>query len=113
MYQSEALWLNFGTQGSQDPVALRVFAGGVNGLSGQPDLGISLETQGRSTAKGVTEKDSEQDYVVVPGQPWLDGFVSSNREVRYVKLSRQPVSLRLNVLAVQQGNLLPHPLRAG
>lgn len=67
MYQSEALWLDFATQGSQDPVALRVFAGGVNGISGQPDIGISLKLQGRAGPNGVTDKNRDQDNLVIPG----------------------------------------------
>ncbi|KAG9028913.1 hypothetical protein FRB95_005911 [Tulasnella sp. JGI-2019a] len=42
LYQYEALWISFKTIKSRDliprPVAIRVYAGGVNGLSGQLDL---------------------------------------------------------------------------
>ncbi|KAG9004745.1 hypothetical protein FRB94_002167 [Tulasnella sp. JGI-2019a] len=44
LYQCEALWMSFKTVGSYNfnsipkPVAIRVFTGGINGLSGQVDL---------------------------------------------------------------------------
>ena len=57
MYQSEAMWLYFS---GRYPVAIKIAAGKVNAVSGEPwrdEL-----------------SDSPQDYAVVPGQPWLDGF---------------------------------------
>lgn len=57
MYQSEALWVNF--QGSY-PCAIKIAAGKINAVDGSP---WSAELS--ATA---------QDYVVVPEQPWLDGF---------------------------------------
>lgn len=66
------------------PIALRVFAGGVNSLSGQADI---LTDDGE---RPVTETHSSigvsQDYVVVPGQPWIDGFVAADHEVRWVSV---------------------------
>lgn len=57
MYQSEALWINF--EGGY-PCAIKVAAGKINAVSGQEwSNGLSAEPQ---------------DYVVTPGQPWLDGF---------------------------------------
>lgn len=57
MCQAEAMWLHFS---GQYPVAVKVAAGKINAVSGKPwrdEL-----------------SDSPQDYAVVPGQPWLDGF---------------------------------------
>ena len=57
MYQAEAMWLHFS---GEYPVAVKLAAGKINAVSGEPwqdEL-----------------SDSPQDYVVVPGQPWLDGF---------------------------------------
>ncbi|KAG8886320.1 hypothetical protein FRB98_001305 [Tulasnella sp. 332] len=76
LYQCESLWMSF--SGSW-PTAIRVFAGGVNGLSGQVDLAGGDEKPEKKQKNG---SESTQDYVVVPGQPWLDGFVSSDHEVR-------------------------------
>lgn len=86
MYQSEAMWMSFTNQNTSRPVAVRVFSGGVNSLTGLVDLN---RTKSRYENVGRTQEEREdaascQDYVVVPGQPWLDGFASSDRTVRYV-----------------------------
>ena len=57
MYQAEALWLDF--DGSY-PMAVKVAAGKINAVTGE---GWENELSGEP-----------QDYVVVPDQPWLDGF---------------------------------------
>lgn len=57
LYQSEALWLNFT---GRYPCAIKVAAGKINAISG--------ETWSNGLSAGT------QDYAVVPGQPWLDGF---------------------------------------
>ena len=57
MYQAEAMWLNF--TGSY-PMAVKVAAGKANALTGDP---WTNELSGEP-----------QDYLVVPDQPWLDGF---------------------------------------
>ena len=57
MYQAEAMWLNF--TGSY-PMAVKVAAGKANALTGDP---WTNELSGEP-----------QDYLVVPEQPWLDGF---------------------------------------
>ena len=57
MYQSEALWISFS---ARYPCAVKIAAGKINAVSGEA---------------WTAELHSEpQDYVVVPGQPWLDGF---------------------------------------
>jgi hypothetical protein len=57
MYQAEAMWINFH---GDYPMAVKVAAGKVNALTGD----------------GWTDhlREDPQDYLVVPGQPWLDGF---------------------------------------
>ena len=57
MYQAEAMWLNF--SGSY-PMAVKVAAGKINAVTGES---WENELSGES-----------QDYVVIPDQPWLDGF---------------------------------------
>ena len=59
MYQSEALWLNF-TDTRGYPFAVKVAAGKVNAVTGDP------------WADSVNR--DPQDYLVVPEQPWLDGY---------------------------------------
>lgn len=62
MYQAEALWIDLNGRiwGNSYPCAVKVAAGKINAVSGE------LWRSGLS--------DSPQDYVVVPRQPWLDGF---------------------------------------
>ena len=59
MYQSEAMWLNF-TSPAEYPFAIKVAAGKVNAVTGGPWCD-SLQRR-------------PQDYLVIPDQPWLDGF---------------------------------------
>ena len=57
MDQSEALWISFS---ARYPFAVKIAAEKINAVSGEA---------------WTAEVHSEpQDYVVVPGQPWLDGF---------------------------------------
>lgn len=65
MHQAEALWVNFsGTY----PMAIKIAAGKINAVTGEPwtnELGAD-----------------PQDYVVLPDQPWLDGFCIGEGLVR-------------------------------
>lgn len=65
MYQSEALWLNFHSQYIPDrktsyPFAVKVATGKINAVTGE------------SWRNGLSR--NPQDYLVVPQQPWLDGY---------------------------------------
>ena len=57
MYQAEALWLNFD---GNYPMAVKVAAGKIDAVTGE-DWKNELSEQ-------------PQDYLVIPDQPWLDGF---------------------------------------
>ncbi len=65
MYQAEAMWLNF--SGSY-PMAVKVSAGRVNALTGE------------AWTNDLSQEP--QDYLVVPEQPWLDGFCVERGLVR-------------------------------
>lgn len=65
MYQSEALWINF--HGGY-PCAVKIAAGKINAVDGE------LWTTELS--------EDDQDYVVIPEQPWLDGFNVSEGFIR-------------------------------
>ncbi len=67
MYQSEAMWLNF-TAYSDYPFALKVAAGKVNAATGE-DWEDGLHR-------------GPQDYLLVPGQPWLDGYAVGKGVIR-------------------------------
>ena len=60
MYQAEALWILFKGGRNAYPMAVKVAAGKVDALTGEP------------FRNALTERP--QDYLVAPGQPWLDGF---------------------------------------
>ncbi|MFE8032846.1 hypothetical protein [Thiohalocapsa marina] len=65
MYQSEALWIDL--HGGY-PCAVKVATGKVNAITGAPwQLGLNSDPQ---------------DYVVIPIQPWLDGFCVSEGLIR-------------------------------
>ena len=57
MYQTEAMWINFH---ADYPMAVKIAAGKINAVTGE-------------TWKDELTK-TPQDYLVVPEQPWLDGF---------------------------------------
>lgn len=65
MYQAEALWIQFS---SSYPFAVKIAAGKVNAVTGG------------SWNESLTEEP--QDYIVCPGQPWLDGFCVAKGIVR-------------------------------
>lgn len=57
MYQTEAMWINFRTD---YPMAIQIAAGKINAVTGAGWKDELTKTP--------------QDYLVVPEQPWLDGF---------------------------------------
>lgn len=68
MYQREALWLAF--RGHHwHPVAVKIGVGGVNALSG-----ARFDTRLRARP--------QQDYLVAPDQPWLDGIKAGDGIIR-------------------------------
>lgn len=67
LYQYEALWLRF--EGAEwKPNAVQVGSGGVNVLTGDP--------------YPSRLRKRPQNYMVCPGQPWLDGFKTGHGVVR-------------------------------
>jgi hypothetical protein len=67
MYQAEALWISFSSPNDY-PFAVKITAGKINAVTGEPWV------------QGI--KNSPQDYVAVPSQPWLDGFCVGKGIVR-------------------------------
>jgi hypothetical protein len=57
MFQSEAMWLNFS---GHYPFAVKVAAGKINAVTGE------------QWSRGLNR--DPQDYMVIPNQPWLDGY---------------------------------------
>jgi len=67
MYQAEALWINFRSPTGY-PFAVKVATGKINAVTGE------------SWREGLNR--GPQDYVAVPGQPWLDGYVVEKGFIR-------------------------------
>ncbi|MFL5384475.1 MAG: hypothetical protein ACJ8GN_18290 [Longimicrobiaceae bacterium] len=67
MYQAEALWINFRSPTGY-PFAVKVATGKINAVTGE------------SWRDGLNR--GPQDYVAVPGQPWLDGYVVEKGFIR-------------------------------
>jgi len=73
MYQSEAMWLCFDSthdseRGVEYPFAVKIATGKVSAVSGETwKIGVNRRPQ---------------DYVVVPEQPWLDGYCVEKGVIR-------------------------------
>jgi hypothetical protein len=70
LHCAEAMWISFrrSRRGESYPCAIKIAAGKINAVSGkrwQPELDAS-----------------ERDYIVVPDQPWLDGYCVAQDQVR-------------------------------
>ena len=73
MYQSEAMWINFNgrhdsRRGTAYPFAVKIAAGKINAITGE-----KWEDETNQT---------DQNYCVVPGQPWLDGYCVEKGVIR-------------------------------
>lgn len=67
MYQAEALWIRFSSKVGY-PFAVKVGAGKIDAVTGE------------GWSDGLHREP--QDYVVTPGQPWLDGFAVEEGVIR-------------------------------
>ena len=90
MYQSEALWLQFAGEydherGVHYPFALKIAAGKRSALTG----------------KAWVQALKEKDYVVLPDQPWIDGFVVEEGVIR--QFVAVPLGMGLTVEAQLSG----------
>ncbi|KAJ8587983.1 hypothetical protein M405DRAFT_277481 [Rhizopogon salebrosus TDB-379] len=73
-FEREAMWLRFT---SDKQFAIRIYVGGVNGITGEPMIPNMASLLKRQN--GVEKK---QDYIIVPEQPWLDGIATSSGKVK-------------------------------
>lgn len=67
MYQREALWLNFAAANWR-PNAVKVAIGKINAISGK--------------AWDQKLRAAEEDYIICPDQPWLDGINAGDGYIR-------------------------------
>ena len=75
--EREAMWIHFS---SSVPFAIKIYAGSINVVSGEPMV-EGMATMLRRL-KLMHEGDSVQDYVVTPGQQWLDRMATEVGLVR-------------------------------
>lgn len=66
MYQAEAMWLSFS---GDYPMAIKIAAGKINAVTGE-------------SWQNTLSARSKQDYMVIPEQPWLDGFYAGKGLIR-------------------------------
>ncbi|KAJ3068645.1 hypothetical protein HK102_007120 [Quaeritorhiza haematococci] len=76
VYQREAMWISFASRDFL-PYAIKLSGGGVNGITGLPN---HVDLTGPDARKG--HEEIEQDYLVVPTQPWIDGVRMDDKTVR-------------------------------
>ncbi len=100
MWSTEAMWLRFE---GRYPYALKIAAGKRCAITGRP---FSMDLH-----------DDEQDYVVVPGQRWLDGFAIAKGIIRQFVAMRlgegYTVEEQLSGTAEWGGlQIVAHPMRA-
>ncbi len=66
MYQAEAMWVHFSA--GAYPFAIKIASGKINAVTGEGwSVGLNRDPQ---------------DYMVAPGQPWLDGFCVEKGTIR-------------------------------
>ncbi|KAI1276249.1 hypothetical protein F5Y07DRAFT_408440 [Xylaria sp. FL0933] len=96
MYQREAMWVNFTADA---PFMIKIYAGGVNVVSGEHNSETSGTLLRRFNRMNMGQRI--QDYVVVPQQPWLDGFAVSPGVIR--QFVAMPLGTRYSVEAQLTG----------
>lgn len=99
MYRQEAMWINFQRGYHEQPKALIIGAGNINAVTGKP-FDPTKDKMGRAEGgkrgkKGKKGKqkvqtgqagldiklEKEQNYLIVPPQPWLDGWKAEDNKV--------------------------------
>jgi hypothetical protein len=80
------MWINFS---SKIPYAVKICIGGINAVSGEPMVETAATILRRRQL--LAEKQSLQDYVVLPNQPWLDGIATEPGKVSRAQFQFTPV----------------------
>lgn len=90
------MWINFN---SHKPYAIKIFAGGINIVTGEPAMETAAAKLRQRTL--LSQKKSIQDYLVVPDQPWIDRILISAGKVR--QFVAMPVGTELSAEAQMAG----------
>jgi len=86
MYQSEALWLNFD---GDYPMAVKIGTGKINAISGESWCKGLRRQEDKPRTWQNPDYAQDQDYLVIPEQPWLDGYCVERGVIR--QFVAQPV----------------------
>jgi hypothetical protein len=95
MYPQEAMWISFARGYHEQPSAMIIGAGNINAISGKPfaknqqqTLEGDLREESRTDMNKLQPKnsldvqlESKQNYIVVPPQPWIDGWKAEDGKV--------------------------------
>ena len=97
MYRQEAMWINFKRGYMELPRAMIIGAGNINAISGKPfdpsknrfqngnhrKKSRKKNNNGDGNGSGTLEikLEKEQNYLVVPPQPWIDGWKAEDGKV--------------------------------
>ncbi|KIW82329.1 hypothetical protein Z517_05356 [Fonsecaea pedrosoi CBS 271.37] len=83
VYQRGAMWISFT---ANPPFAVKVYVGCVNAISGE----TAAEDASTKARRQLLRSQGKliQDYVIVPGQCWLDGIASGNGVVKQFVATR-------------------------
>lgn len=85
MYRQEAMWINF--RGNYYPKAVIVGAGNINAVNGKPfnpskdKIRLTEEERKKAADNLEIKLEKEQNYLVVPPQPWIDGWKAADGKV--------------------------------
>jgi hypothetical protein len=80
------MWISFKSKNTRDYM-IKIYMGGVNAISGEhacEDAGTKLRRQAKIAHRYANSPSALplQDYIIVPGQLWLDGIADANGTVR-------------------------------
>lgn len=78
MYRQEAMWVNFARGYVENPKALIIGAGNINAISGKS---FSKKNKRNKDSDLEIKMEKEQNYLVVPPQPWIDGWKAEDGKV--------------------------------
>ena len=78
VYPQEAMWMGFSQY--DKPQALIIGAGQINAISGKPFDPSKVNRRKKSQLEVALDGEN-QNYLVVPPQPWLDGWKAENGKV--------------------------------
>ncbi len=83
MFPQEAMWISFDRDHVIQPRAVIVGAGNINAVSGKPFIPADNKfDKSKNKSKELDVRlEKEQNYIVAPPQPWLDGWKADGEKI--------------------------------